>query len=429
MKYYGNYRAKVVDNKDPEKYARVKVWIPDLMPEVSEDEGLWARPANNPIGGRNDEQKYAGSIYIPPKGSWLWVFFEAGNPNRPYYFGALELQNSKTLPENQVGSNYQNKWTIIKSLEGRTIIVSDDPDDARIEITGKKDKLSGDAPGDTDSVYDIDGNQNVILLDERDSKQKVLIRTKKGDFLHIDIDERKLQGYFANGINLKTDKFLYLQAAKINIKSDSDFNMSGGKINLKSDGDVNIESRSNINIKGSIDGIQLARQLLKSYPIAIVFITAHNDDETLEEILELAPYGFIAKPFSSKDIIITIQIAYKRYLTHMCSKNVKDIQNSKNVVINKKYHYSKNHDILYEDGNPVKLNQKQKLLIEILIDNLNHTVGYDILVDKIWEKDQIADSALRTLVYSLRKMLPELPLISYSKMGYMLQADKREEIE
>ena len=184
-----------------------------------------------------------------------------------------------------------------------------------------------------------------------------------------------------------------------------------------------------INIKGSIDGIQLARQLLKSYPIAIVFITAHNDDETLEEILELAPYGFIAKPFSSKDIIITIQIAYKRYLTHMCSKNVKDIQNSKNVVINKKYHYSKNHDILYEDGNPVKLNQKQKLLIEILIDNLNHTVGYDILVDKIWEKDQIADSALRTLVYSLRKMLPELPLISYSKMGYMLQADKREEIE
>ncbi|PTB87957.1 hypothetical protein C9925_00885, partial [cyanobacterium G8-9] len=69
-------------------------------------------------------------------------------------------------------------------------------------------------------------------------------------------------------------------------------------------------------------------------------------------------------------------------------------------------------------------NQKQTLLIEILVDNLNHTVGYDMLVAKIWEKHQIADSALRTLVYSLRKMLPELPLISHSKMGYMLQIDK-----
>ena len=179
-----------------------------------------------------------------------------------------------------------------------------------------------------------------------------------------------------------------------------------------------------INIQGPVDGIQLARQILRTYPIPIIFITAHNDDATLEEILELAPYGFLAKPFSSKEIMITIQIAYKRYLTHINLENVKDKENTENVVINKRYYYSQKLGTLYEDDSPVKLNQKQMLLIEVLVDNINHTVGYDILVDKIWEKHQIADSALRTLVYSLRKILPELPLISHSKMGYMLQTEK-----
>ncbi|PTB85736.1 hypothetical protein C9925_02575, partial [cyanobacterium G8-9] len=105
-----------------------------------------------------------------------------------------------------------------------------------------------------------------------------------------------------------------------------------------------------INIKGPVDGIQLARQILRTYPIPIIFITAHNDDETLEEILELAPYGFIAKPFSSKDIMIAIQIAYKRYLTHIHLESVKDTHKNENIVINKKYAYSKSHSTLYEDG-------------------------------------------------------------------------------
>ena len=84
-----------------------------------------------------------------------------------------------------------------------------------------------------------------------------------------------------------------------------------------------------INIKGPVDGIQLAREILNHYKIPIVFISAHNDDATLEEILELAPYGFVAKPFSSKEIIVALQIAYKRYLAHTeVSKRKKDEDNT-----------------------------------------------------------------------------------------------------
>ena len=175
-----------------------------------------------------------------------------------------------------------------------------------------------------------------------------------------------------------------------------------------------------INIKGPTDGIQLARKLLKIYNIPIVFITAHNDDETLEELLELAPYGFIGKPFSSKEVLINIQIAYKRYLTHLDMCDVKENVLLNDVTINEKYRYSKQTSVLYAFDKSVKLNQKQSILLKILVENIHHAVNYDILISRIWGGDKIADSALRTLVYSLRKELPDLPIISHSKVGYML---------
>jgi len=176
-----------------------------------------------------------------------------------------------------------------------------------------------------------------------------------------------------------------------------------------------------INIKGAMDGIQLARRILQDKNIPIVFITAHNDDETLDEILELAPYGFIGKPFSSKDVVVTLQIAYKRYLTHSQVYHEKEKEVNPDIIINRKYRYSMQKSILYENGVVIKLNQKQSLLIDILANNIDHVVSNTILVHRIWGDDQIADSALRTLIYSVRKILPDFPIVSHSKMGYMLK--------
>ncbi len=177
-----------------------------------------------------------------------------------------------------------------------------------------------------------------------------------------------------------------------------------------------------INIKGSTDGIQLARKILQKYTFPVVFITAHNDDATLEELLELAPYGFINKPFSSKEIITTLQIAYKRYLIHSEVSKVKSSEEPTDIVINTYYTYSLKSLALYYDGQIVKLNNKQNKLLEILSKNINNTVGYEILISQLWgEDDLIADSTLRTLVYSIRKLLPDLPIVSHSKVGYSLQ--------
>jgi len=245
FKHHTFLRAKVVDSKDPDKFGKVKVWVPDIMPLIDENDGMWARPANNPIGGRNsgsfDEQSYAGTCYIPQKGSWVWIFFELGCPNYPYYLTGLDIENGKVLPECQLGTNYDKKWVVLKSHQGRCIVVSDDPDDERVEITGKKRKIKEPPTGDTDSVYTIDENQTTILFDERKGKEKILIRTYKGDFFHIDIDSGKLQISFSSDIEIKS-------GGKVNI--------TGEEINLSSNGNINLEAIENINIKGNIVNTQ-----------------------------------------------------------------------------------------------------------------------------------------------------------------------------
>lgn len=269
---YGNYRAKVINNVDKEYFGRVMVYIPDIMQTLpSQDKnGLWARPANNPIGGRNtlegtDENHYMGSCYIPRKGAWVWIFFEAGNINRPYYFGALDIEHSKVLPENQLGSNYQDKWTIFKSHEGRTIVISDDDDDQRVEITGTKREINTPPSGDTESVYKIDDNMTTILLDERTSKQKLLIRSYKGDFIHFDIDERKIQIQMADDVEIEWNNNLFLTV-------ENDINL------LSRNGDIFLQAENgSINVKA---GTTEAKDQLRDRKINV---TAEDDINVLSE--------------------------------------------------------------------------------------------------------------------------------------------------
>lgn len=255
---YGNYRAKVVENKDNQKFGRVLVWIPDLMPLLPDNQGIWARPANNPIGGRNTqynaENYYMGSCYIPRKGAWVWIFFEAGNINRPYYFAGLDVEQAPVLPENQTGTNFEDKWTIFKSNDGRAIVISDDPDDERTEITGKKRKLKNPPSGDIGSVTEIEDNQTTILLDERDNQQKLLIKTYKGDFIKLDIEDRTIEIQVASHIQIKSGGHIlvtntgdqnFLAGGKINITAGSDINiLSGGSINSEAADENNLKSGS-----------------------------------------------------------------------------------------------------------------------------------------------------------------------------------------
>ncbi len=65
-----------------------------------------------------------------------------------------------------------------------------------------------------------------------------------------------------------------------------------------------------INIKGKINGIALAKLIDEDYQIPYIYITSYSDDSTLKEVKKTNPLGYVLKPFNSKNIMIALEIAF-----------------------------------------------------------------------------------------------------------------------
>lgn len=68
-----------------------------------------------------------------------------------------------------------------------------------------------------------------------------------------------------------------------------------------------------ITLKGEIDGIEAARQINEIMNIPIVYITAHQDADTIEKTKGTNPYGYITKPLDDRDLNTAINSAMYRY--------------------------------------------------------------------------------------------------------------------
>jgi len=68
-----------------------------------------------------------------------------------------------------------------------------------------------------------------------------------------------------------------------------------------------------INIEGSLNGIELAEIIRKKYKFPFIFLTSHSDKDTLDKAKLTLPYGYIVKPFNEKDLISTLEMAIFRF--------------------------------------------------------------------------------------------------------------------
>lgn len=68
-----------------------------------------------------------------------------------------------------------------------------------------------------------------------------------------------------------------------------------------------------INLRDSISGIEVAKVIQEKYRIPFVFLTALADANTLEQVKDTMPYGYIVKPFNENDLRTAIELALHRF--------------------------------------------------------------------------------------------------------------------
>jgi CheY-like chemotaxis protein len=66
-----------------------------------------------------------------------------------------------------------------------------------------------------------------------------------------------------------------------------------------------------INIRGTMDGIETAQMIKKGYNIPVVYMSSHPDYATVERAKATKPEGFIVKPFHDTDLRVALELALK----------------------------------------------------------------------------------------------------------------------
>ncbi len=66
-------------------------------------------------------------------------------------------------------------------------------------------------------------------------------------------------------------------------------------------------------LRGNVDGIDAAKAILDQFRIPVIYLSAHEDDKTIERTRDTHPYGFVLKPFSERDLNATLKMALFQY--------------------------------------------------------------------------------------------------------------------
>jgi PAS domain S-box-containing protein len=64
-----------------------------------------------------------------------------------------------------------------------------------------------------------------------------------------------------------------------------------------------------VRIVGSMDGIQTARLLRTAYQVPVIFLTSYSDESTIGRAEKEMPYGYLTKPFKSRELKATLRVA------------------------------------------------------------------------------------------------------------------------
>ena len=165
---------------------------------------------------------------------------------------------------------------------------------------------------------------------------------------------------------------------------------------------------SDIKIEGEIDGIDTARVLQNMFNnLAVVFITAYNDEATLARASKVDFFGYLLKPYREDELKTLISLILKKYR----------FTESSLLKISGKYIFDMDEMCLYREAKKVKLSTKEEKFFQLVFNNLGAIVPYSIIDEVIWIDSVVSDSTRRTFIYRIKQNFPDLELETIQSIG------------
>jgi len=165
-----------------------------------------------------------------------------------------------------------------------------------------------------------------------------------------------------------------------------------------------------INVPG-IDGYQFLEMIRKSgNETPAIIISSYTDIDHFTKGYELGCNDYLRKPFSLKELELRVKelLKTRKYQT----------RDSK-IELDDGYVFDTENHTLQKADKIVDLVPKERLLVELLVQNRGKAVSVESILDYVWDDETNANN-LRVLIYKLRKKLGEKLIRNMKGVGYKI---------
>jgi DNA-binding response OmpR family regulator len=161
-----------------------------------------------------------------------------------------------------------------------------------------------------------------------------------------------------------------------------------------------------------INGFRLLRELRDAQiDTPAIFITSLNSINDLSLGYESGADDYIKKPFALKELSLRINALLKREYK---------VQNQL-IPLNENVKFDIYTNELFIDEKKVLLNQKELLLLKLLLKHKNSAVTFENIYQAVWSFNETHSyMSLRTYIKTLRKYIGKESILSIKNIGYKL---------
>jgi len=165
-----------------------------------------------------------------------------------------------------------------------------------------------------------------------------------------------------------------------------------------------------INVPG-IDGLTLLKESREEgVGTPAIFITSMDSVDDLERGFQSGCDDYIRKPFALKELLIRVETLLKRSFFH---------EEKALIAIDEKISYAPKNGELMVNGEPFPLGNKESRLLKLFVAHEGEILSHERIYGSLWEYDEVpSDTALRTYIKNLRKIIGRERVVSIKKQGY-----------
>lgn len=166
-----------------------------------------------------------------------------------------------------------------------------------------------------------------------------------------------------------------------------------------------------------LNGLQVCQRIRVLGDTPIIFLSVMGSEDDVVQGLKLGGDDYIVKPFSPRQLVARMEAVLRRSFDHARLPGVIQVGDLE---------LDPSRNLLVRSGSePVRLTRLECKLMEVLLLNRGQVLPFDTLVDAVWGQSAGDRTALKQLVYRLRRKIepdasnPSL-LLSLPSVGYSL---------